>query len=116
MRVSSPLVESLRRASPALVLAALLASLAPGLAGAQSLPGEVDEPALAPVQGQCVVLLHGLGRSHRSMGRIESALRGAGLDWKTALTWDPQVLETVHKAIEGAPKELESPNREGCPT
>ena len=78
MRVSSPLVESLRRASPALVLAALLASLAPGLAGAQSLPGEVDEPVLAPVEGQCVVLLHGLGRSHRSMGRIESALRGAG--------------------------------------
>lgn len=78
MRVSSPLVESLRRASPALVLVALLAALAPGLAGAQSLPGEVDEPALAPVQGQCVVLLHGLGRSHRSMGRIESALRGAG--------------------------------------
>ena len=78
MRVFSPLVESLRRASPALVLVALLAALAPGLAGAQSLPGEVDEPALAPVQGQCVVLLHGLGRSHRSMGRIESALRGAG--------------------------------------
>ena len=40
----------------------------------------------------------------------------AGLEWKTALTWDPQVLETVHKAIEGAPKELESPNREGCPS
>ncbi|WP_236147503.1 triacylglycerol lipase [Mycolicibacterium sp. CH28] len=39
----------------------------------------------------------------------------AGLDWKTALTWDPQVLETVHKAIDGAPKELASPNREGCP-
>ncbi|MGY4710294.1 esterase/lipase family protein [Mycolicibacterium sp. CBM1] len=39
----------------------------------------------------------------------------AGLDWKTALTWDPQVLETVHKSIEGAPKELETPNRDGCP-
>ncbi|BBZ79810.1 hypothetical protein MANY_51470 [Mycolicibacterium anyangense] len=39
-----------------------------------------------------------------------------GLDWKTALTWDPQVLDTVHKAIEGAPKELETPNREGCPS
>ncbi|WP_322789295.1 alpha/beta hydrolase [Mycolicibacterium sarraceniae] len=39
----------------------------------------------------------------------------AGLDWKTALTWDPAVLETVHKAIDGAPKELASPNREGCP-
>lgn len=39
----------------------------------------------------------------------------AGLDWKTALTWDPQVLDTVQKSIEGAPQELESPNREGCP-
>ncbi|MCI4676891.1 esterase/lipase family protein [Candidatus Mycolicibacterium alkanivorans] len=39
----------------------------------------------------------------------------AGLDWKTALTWDPQVFDVVHKAIEDAPKALESPNREGCP-
>ncbi|AQT83010.1 hypothetical protein B1R94_21825 [Mycolicibacterium litorale] len=40
----------------------------------------------------------------------------AGLDWKTALTWDPQVLDTVHQAIENAPKALEGPNREGCPS
>ena len=40
----------------------------------------------------------------------------AGLEWKTALTWDPQVFEVVHKAIEGAPTELETPNREGCPS
>lgn len=39
----------------------------------------------------------------------------AGLDWKTALTWDPQVFEVVHKAIEDAPKALDGPNREGCP-
>ncbi|BBY65275.1 hypothetical protein MHEL_35180 [Mycolicibacterium helvum] len=39
----------------------------------------------------------------------------AGLDWKTALTWDPQVLETVHQAIENAPKALDGPNRQGCP-
>lgn len=39
----------------------------------------------------------------------------AGLDQKTALTWDPQVLETVHKAIDDAPKALDAPNREGCP-
>jgi len=39
----------------------------------------------------------------------------AGLDWKTALTWDPQVFDVVHQAIEDAPKALESPNREGCP-
>lgn len=39
----------------------------------------------------------------------------AGLDWKTALTWDPQVFDVVHQAIEDAPKALEGPNREGCP-
>ncbi|RUP06673.1 MAG: alpha/beta hydrolase [Mycobacterium sp.] len=39
----------------------------------------------------------------------------AGLDWPTALTWDPQVLDVVHKAIEGAPKALDGVNREGCP-
>ena len=38
----------------------------------------------------------------------------AGLDWKTALTWDPQVFEAVHEAIENAPKALEGTNREGC--
>jgi hypothetical protein len=40
----------------------------------------------------------------------------AGLDWNTALTWDPQVLDVLHKAIEDAPKALEGTNREGCPT
>jgi len=39
----------------------------------------------------------------------------AGLDWTTALTWDPQVFDVVHKAIEDAPKALDGPNREGCP-
>ena len=39
----------------------------------------------------------------------------AGLDWKTALTWDPQVLETVHNAIDGAAQALDKANREGCP-
>ncbi|BDX34001.1 hypothetical protein TUM20985_45480 [Mycobacterium antarcticum] len=39
----------------------------------------------------------------------------AGLDWKVALTWDPQVFDAVHDAIEDAPKALEAPNREGCP-
>ncbi|MGI9124011.1 MAG: hypothetical protein ACR2JM_04580, partial [Mycobacterium sp.] len=38
----------------------------------------------------------------------------AKLDWKTALTWDPQVLEVVHNAIQDAPKALEGTNREGC--
>lgn len=39
----------------------------------------------------------------------------AGLDWKTALTWDPQVLEVVHQAIQDAPTALDGANREGCP-
>ena len=39
----------------------------------------------------------------------------AGLEQKTALTWDPQVLDVVHKSIDDAPKALDSANREGCP-
>ena len=39
----------------------------------------------------------------------------AGLDWKTALTWDPQVFAVVRDAIEDAPTALETPNRQGCP-
>ncbi|ULE35457.1 hypothetical protein K3G64_03135 [Mycobacterium sp. IDR2000157661] len=40
----------------------------------------------------------------------------AGLDWQTALTWDPRVFDVVHQAIENAPQALDGPNREGCPT
>ena len=40
----------------------------------------------------------------------------AGLDWETALTWDPAVLDVVHKAIEDAPRALDGANREGCPS
>lgn len=39
----------------------------------------------------------------------------AGLDWKTALTWDPQVFEVLRQAIDDAPKALDGANREGCP-
>jgi hypothetical protein len=39
----------------------------------------------------------------------------AGLEWKTALTWDQQVLETVRKAIDGAPNAMSEANRDGCP-
>ena len=39
----------------------------------------------------------------------------AGLEWKAALTWDPQVFEVLHQAIDSAPKALEGTNREGCP-
>jgi len=37
-----------------------------------------------------------------------------GLGWKTALTWDPAVLDKLHEGIQTAPKLLEGPNREGC--
>jgi len=39
----------------------------------------------------------------------------AGLDWKTALTWDPHVFDVLHTAIEEAPKGLERASRSGCP-
>ena len=39
----------------------------------------------------------------------------AKLEWKTAMTWDPQVLDLVHQSIEDAPKALDTPNRQGCP-
>lgn len=38
----------------------------------------------------------------------------AGLDWKTALTWDPQVFEVLHQALQDASKAMSTPNREGC--
>ena len=41
--------------------------------------------------------------------------KSAGLEWKTALTWDPRVLEVLSRAIDDAPKALEGTNREGCP-
>ncbi|MBY0440993.1 MAG: alpha/beta hydrolase [Mycobacteriaceae bacterium] len=40
---------------------------------------------------------------------------GLGLDWKTALTWDPAVFEVLRTAIDNAPKALGGVNREGCP-
>ncbi|MGV0627718.1 alpha/beta hydrolase [Mycolicibacter minnesotensis] len=39
----------------------------------------------------------------------------AGLEQQTALTWDPQVLDVVHQAIEDAPTALQRATREGCP-
>ena len=39
----------------------------------------------------------------------------AGLEWKTALTWDPQVFDVLNQAIQDAPKALDGTNREGCP-
>lgn len=67
-----------RRRLAGLLIAWLCAGMAPAAAQAQALLPQADEPQLESVAGQCVVLLHGLGRTHRSLGRIESALREAG--------------------------------------
>lgn len=40
----------------------------------------------------------------------------AKLEWKNALTWDPAVFDAVHQSIEDAPKALDTPNRQGCPS
>ncbi len=53
--------------------------LALGAAIVQAAETDLVDPAARPLpNGECVVLLHGLGRTHRSMDRIEAALRGAG--------------------------------------
>ena len=38
----------------------------------------------------------------------------AKLDWKTALTWDPQVFDVIDQALKDGPKAMDAPNREGC--
>ena len=38
----------------------------------------------------------------------------AGLDWKSALTWDPQVFDVINKAIQSGPTAIDGANREGC--
>ena len=39
----------------------------------------------------------------------------AGLEWKTALTWDPQVFEVIDRAIRDASTAMSTANRDGCP-
>ncbi|MFM8600290.1 MAG: esterase/lipase family protein [Mycobacterium sp.] len=39
----------------------------------------------------------------------------AGLQWSTALTWDPAAFEVIRQALEDAPTALSGANREGCP-
>lgn len=61
--------------------AALIAALVLSLGAAIVPAAEADlvDPTARPLpDGECVILLHGLGRTHRSMDRIEAALRGAG--------------------------------------
>lgn len=59
----------------------LIGALAMSCASMAAAPATVtpdDPPALPAIDHECVVILHGLGRTHRSMNRIDSALRNAG--------------------------------------
>lgn len=38
----------------------------------------------------------------------------AKLDWKTALTWDPEVFKVIEQALKDGPKAMDATNREGC--
>ena len=56
----------------------LLTTLLPGTASAAHRPAAAPPALDAPAAGDTVVLLHGLGRSPRSMRRIERALLASG--------------------------------------
>lgn len=75
--------------------------LAVGAAPAQpaSTP-PADPQRLPPVQGECVVLLHGLGRTHRSMARIDWMLRDAG--YATANIDYPSQSQTIEASARAA--------------
>lgn len=91
-----------------------------------TMPGQVN-PAVWPNDG-LVALRSALATDiadsvlpHRSCHSFDDThsifvSNEAKLDWNIALTWDPQVLDVVHQAIENAPKALDSPNRQGCPS
>jgi purine nucleoside phosphorylase len=53
-------------------------------------------------------VVHALG------AKVLFVSNAAGLDWKTALTWDPAVLDVLDQALQDAPKALDGPGREGC--
>ena len=40
----------------------------------------------------------------------------AGLEWNTALTWYPAVLDVIGQAISDAPTAMTAANRDGCPS
>ncbi len=115
MRTAFRFHVSRHRVLVAAGLAALLPWLAVGMAGAQSLEAELDEPQHGPVDGQCVVLLHGLGRTHRSMGRIESALREAG--FATANIDYPSQSQSIEaSALQAVPEGLRECRAAGAHT
>ncbi|UNK57488.1 alpha/beta fold hydrolase [Pseudoxanthomonas daejeonensis] len=75
--------------------------LAAGVAHARpDAPSGEDPQRLPPVQGECVVLLHGLGRTHRSMARIDWMLRDAG--YATANIDYPSQSQTIEASARTA--------------
>ncbi|MES5814410.1 alpha/beta fold hydrolase [Pseudoxanthomonas sp. Soil82] len=90
--------------------AALLA-----MASAYAAPPAAADPELAPVEGQCVVLLHGLGRTHRSMARIEAVLRQAG--YATANIDYPSQSQTIEvSARDAIPRGVRACRQSGAHT
>ena len=78
----------------------LACSLLPGIAGAQV----ASQAQWAPGE-QCVVLLHGLGRTYRSMDQIEDALRASG--YRTVNINYPSRSKTIQElAVEAVPEGL----------
>lgn len=88
------------RAFPQIFLSlALLVPLAPAMGQ------EAVESAATVPDNECVVLLHGLGRTYRSMDTIEDALRSAG--FKTVNVNYPSRSKPIEElAIEAVPEGL----------
>ncbi|MBO9716965.1 MAG: hypothetical protein J7507_09170 [Pseudoxanthomonas sp.] len=84
--------------------------------GASAVPPQpVDPPPLPAVEGQCVVLLHGLGRTHRSLARLEAALRQAG--YATANIDYPSQSQTIEaSAREAVPRGVRECRQAGART
>ena len=112
---ASPVSRASRGCCALAGLALALAWLAPGWVQAQSLEAELDAPQLESVDGQCVILLHGLGRSYRSLYRIDAALRGA--DFVTANIDYPSQSQTIEaSALQAVPQGLHECRAAGAHT
>ena len=101
------------RIFPAAGLVALLlaaSAFLPGLAFAQTT--SATQAQWSPAE-QCVVLLHGLGRTYRSMDQIENALRASG--YRTVNVNYPSRSKTIQElAAEAVPEGLQQCRLKGA--